>query len=47
MFKNVLLSNPTLAIKAGSSAVVKHNAFQYLANGVLKTKAAGDAPALS
>lgn len=47
MFKNVLLANPTLAIKAGSSAVVKHNAFQFLVNGVLTVKAAGDAPALS
>ena len=47
MFKNVLLSNPTLAIKTGSSAVVKHNAFQFLSNWVLKIKGAGDAPALS
>lgn len=47
MFKNVILSTPTLAIKTGSSALVKHAAFQYLANGVLKVKTAGDAPALS
>lgn len=47
MFKNVLLKTPNLAIKAGSSAVVKHDAFHFLVNGVLKAKAAGDAPALS
>lgn len=47
MFKNVLLSTPTLAIKTGSSPTVKHVAFQYLVNGVLTVKAAGDAPALS
>lgn len=47
MFKNVLLKTPNLAIKAGSSALVKHDAFQFLSNGVLKVKTAGDAPALS
>lgn len=47
MFKNVLLANPTLAIKTGSSALAKYSAFSYLANGVFKTVAAADAPALS
>lgn len=47
MFKNVILANPTLAIKTGSSALAKHNAFQYLVNGKLKVKGAGDAPALT
>lgn len=47
MFKNVLLSTPTLAIKAGGSALAKYSAFQYLYNGVLKTAAAADCPALS
>lgn len=47
MFKNVLLANPTLAIKTSSSALVKYSAFSYLANGVFKTVAAADAPALS
>jgi len=47
MFKNVLTKNPNLAIKTGSSALVKHDAFQFLYNGVLYAKGAGDAPALS
>lgn len=47
MLNNWILANPTLAIKTSSSAVVKHSAFQYVVNGVLKVKTAGDAPALS
>lgn len=47
MFKNVILSNPTLVIKAGSSALAKHSAFQYLYRGVLTVKAAWDCPALT
>jgi hypothetical protein len=47
MFKNVITKNPNLVIKTGSSALVKHDAFQFLYNGVLYAKGAGDAPALA
>lgn len=47
MINNWLLTTPTLAIKTGSSALVKHVAFRYAVGGVLKAKTAGDAPALS
>lgn len=47
MFKNVICKNPNLAIKTGSSALVKHDAFHYLINGKEYPKTAGDAPALS
>jgi len=45
--KNVLLSTPTLAIKAWSSALAKHSAFQYLLNWAFYAKAAADCPALT
>lgn len=47
MFKNTLLSNPTFVIKAGSSALAKHSAFQALINGKLVVKGAADLPAIT
>lgn len=47
MFKNTITKNPNLAIKTSSSAVVKHDAFQFIYSGVVYAKGAGDAPALS
>lgn len=46
-FKNVVLTTPTLAIKAGSSALAKHSAFQFLCNGLFYAKGAADCPALT
>ena len=48
LFRSQLLKSGTLAIKAGSSAVVKNtNACTYLINGKLVQKAASDMAALS
>lgn len=47
MIKHGLLSTPGAAIKAGTSPTASHSAFEYAVNGVFKTKAAADFPALT